>query len=102
MQSVIIAAKTGNFKNFGDGRIEVAGHILNAGEYEMAYEAIDTHYDIQADFGMVVMMDTKITEELKIEGYARDLIRGIQDARKEVGYDVTDRIQLAISGEIIS
>lgn len=48
---------------------------------------------------MVVAMDTTITEELKIEGYARDIIRLIQDMRKEANYNVTDRIKLSIIGE---
>ncbi len=48
---------------------------------------------------MVVAMDTTITEELKIEGYARDIIRLIQDMRKEADYNVTDRIKLSIIGE---
>ena len=48
---------------------------------------------------MVVAMDTIITEELKIEGYARDIIRLIQDMRKEANYNVTDRIKLSIIGE---
>lgn len=45
---------------------------------------------------MVVGLDTTITENLKIEGYARDIIRLIQDMRKEAGYQVTDRIMLSL------
>lgn len=44
-------------------------------------------------------MDTFITEELKLEGYARDIIRLIQDMRKDANYNVTDRISLSIIGE---
>jgi isoleucyl-tRNA synthetase len=44
-------------------------------------------------------MDTTITDELKLEGYARDIIRLIQDMRKEANYNVTDRISLSIIGE---
>ena len=40
-----------------------------------------------------------IIEDLKIEWYARDIIRLIQDMRKEADYSVTDRITLSISGE---
>jgi isoleucyl-tRNA synthetase len=43
------------------------------------------------------MLDTSITPELKLEGYARELIRSIQEARKQAGYDVSDRISLSIS-----
>ena len=48
---------------------------------------------------MVVAMDTTITDELKLEGYARDIIRLIPDMRKEANYNVTDRIKLSIIGE---
>ena len=44
-------------------------------------------------------MDTAISEELKLEGYARDIIRLIQDMRKDANYNVTDRISLSIIGE---
>ena len=53
---------------------------------------------------MVIAMDSKITNELKNEGYARDIVRQIQEARKEADYQVDDRIQISISwiDEIIS
>lgn len=53
-------------------------------------------------YGLVLAMDTHITESLKIEGDARDLIRAIQDMRKEADYRVTDRIQISVSGASIS
>lgn len=48
---------------------------------------------------LTVGLDTKITDELNKEGYARDLIRGIQNLRKESGFDITDRIKLTVSGD---
>ena len=48
---------------------------------------------------MVVALDTGITESLKREGYARDIIRLIQDMRKEADYSVADRISLSITGQ---
>ena len=48
---------------------------------------------------MVISMDTTITELLELEGYARDIIRAIQDMRKDADYQVTDRISLHIYGE---
>ena len=47
---------------------------------------------------LTVGLDSKVTDELKKEGYIRDLIRAIQNQRKENGYEVTDRIKLEISG----
>ena len=36
----------------------------------------------------------KLAEELKAEGLAREMIRGIQDARKQIGCEITDKIRL--------
>ncbi|MCX7775852.1 MAG: isoleucine--tRNA ligase [Spirochaetaceae bacterium] len=48
---------------------------------------------------LTVALDTSITQELLQEGYIRDLIRGIQNARKEAGFEVTDRIRLQVWGD---
>ena len=47
---------------------------------------------------LTVGLDTEITRELSMEGDIRDLIRGIQNARKEMGLSVTDRIELFVYG----
>ena len=51
------------------------------------------------DGTLTVGLDSKITDELKKEGYVRDLVRGIQNLRKESGLNVTDRIKLTVSGD---
>lgn len=48
---------------------------------------------------LTVALDTRITDELKKEGYVRDLIRGIQAIRKEKNLTVQDKINLEISGD---
>jgi isoleucyl-tRNA synthetase len=40
-----------------------------------------------------------ITEELKAEGLAREMIRGIQDARKQIGCEITDNIVIEVTGD---
>ena len=47
---------------------------------------------------LTVGLDTVITLELSMEGDIRDLIRGVQNARKEMGLEVTDRIKLIVDG----
>jgi isoleucyl-tRNA synthetase len=47
---------------------------------------------------LTVGLDTEISEELAREGEARDLVRGIQNLRKEMGLEVTDRIRLSLYG----
>jgi isoleucyl-tRNA synthetase len=51
------------------------------------------------DKGVVVVLATELTPELVEEGLARDLVRAIQDQRKEMGLEFTDRIAVAIQTE---
>lgn len=47
---------------------------------------------------LTVGLDMEVTEELAQEGDVRDLVRGIQNLRKESGFDVTDRIKITLFG----
>jgi isoleucyl-tRNA synthetase len=47
----------------------------------------------------VIGLDTTLDEALTLEWYARDLIRAIQDTRKERGFEVTDRLMLSLTSE---
>jgi isoleucyl-tRNA synthetase len=46
-----------------------------------------------------VRLDVAITAALEIEGRARDLVRAVQNARRDAGLAVTDRIRLTIGGD---
>jgi isoleucyl-tRNA synthetase len=48
---------------------------------------------------LTVALDTEISGELLAEGYVRDLVRGVQNLRKEGGLEVTDRIKLSVAGD---
>ena len=50
--------------------------------------------------GTELMLDKTLTEELKREGYARDLVRAIQSARKNAGLSMDDTIKLSLSTEL--
>ena len=49
--------------------------------------------------GGELRLDTEISEELKLEGLARDLVRKIQELRKQSGFSVEDRIRLFYQGD---
>lgn len=48
------------------------------------------------DRGVVVVLSTELTDDLIQEGLARDLVRAIQDRRKEIGCEFTDRIEVGV------
>jgi isoleucyl-tRNA synthetase len=95
MKEVMTASKTGNWTLRPDGIVELAGVELPPEDYTMrvmAPEGSDTGL-FDASRGVVVM-DTRIYPELEREGYARDVVRLIQQTRKDGGLQVTDRIRL--------
>ncbi|MDR1786827.1 MAG: isoleucine--tRNA ligase [Treponema sp.] len=53
---------------------------------------------VQSEGTLTVGLDTEITAELSREGDVRDLVRGLQNLRKESGLDVSDRITLSLYG----
>ena len=48
--------------------------------------------------GGFVVLDTEVTPELAREGVARDLVRAVQQARRDAGFEVSDRISLTVTG----
>jgi isoleucyl-tRNA synthetase len=53
------------------------------------------HLAVAEDYGTWVAFDTTLTEELRLEGTMRDLLRRLQMLRKEVGLEIEDRIHIA-------
>jgi isoleucyl-tRNA synthetase len=53
---------------------------------------------VQEDAGFFVALDPEVSPELKLEGYARELISRVQRMRKESGFAVSDRIVLQVAG----
>lgn len=49
---------------------------------------------VASNQGIVVSLDLALTDELKEEGYARDIVRNIQELRKQLGCEITEGIQL--------
>ncbi|MFK7780661.1 MAG: isoleucine--tRNA ligase, partial [Candidatus Gracilibacteria bacterium] len=94
---IMTEAKSGNFEILENGDVKVGVFELEVGDFELVFETGDKGELIEAGFGMVIAMDPNITPKLKLEGNARDIVRQIQEARKEADYQVDDRIQISIS-----
>lgn len=95
VQQIINEAKAGKFEILDDGRVKVGKFILDASEVEVGYKGQEG-YDVESQDGVVVILDTKVTEDLVLEGYAREIVRSIQDLRKEADYNVSDRIDTTV------
>jgi len=97
VQAVMKAARDGDWTSNDDGTVAVAGHTLEPGQFELAVEAGE-HGATAALPGndSVVQLDTDLTDDLRAEGMARDLARLVQQARKDRGLAVTDRIALTV------
>ncbi len=55
-------------------------------------------FESESEGDLTIILDTKLTDELRREGTARDLVNRIQNFRKESGFEVGDRILLAWRG----
>ncbi|WP_432889484.1 isoleucine--tRNA ligase [Kribbella sp. CA-245084] len=100
VQQVIKASKSGDWSVSPDGVVVAGGIELQDGEYTLE----TTLADDQAASGLLsgggfVVLDTTITPELAAEGVARDVIRSIQQARRDAGLEVTDRIHLTLTAD---
>jgi len=95
VQQVIKAVKAGDWR-LVDGVPEAAGVRLQEGEYELTHVASDAEHTAQLSIGGVVQLDAEVTPELAAEGVARDVVRVIQQARRDAGLNITDRIQVVV------
>jgi isoleucyl-tRNA synthetase len=81
-----------------DGRVQVGSWTLEEGEFELRTRAREGFAVVDGG-GFAVALDTEITPDLAMEGRARDLIRRIQDMRKDADLALTDRIELFYPSE---
>jgi isoleucyl-tRNA synthetase/broad specificity phosphatase PhoE len=97
VQEVIAAGKRGEFEQRSDGTVLILDAVLTPAEVQIQYRGAEGT-DVACDRGIVVALDTTITEALTREGLARDLIRSVQKLRKDAGLAFTDHIALSVEG----
>jgi isoleucyl-tRNA synthetase len=95
-QEVIKAVKAGQWSRDGD-QVTAGGIDLLPGEYTLKMAAShDGSSMAMGDGRGMLSLDLEVTPELEAEGRARDLIRLVQQTRRDVGLDVSDRIVLVL------
>lgn len=84
----------------GQTQIEADGVtiVIQADEVEITTEDIPG-WVVASEGNMTVALDITVTEPLRLEGIARDLINRIQNVRKESGLEVTDRIKITLQSQ---
>ena len=99
VQKVIRAVKAGEWSTTEAGAVVAAGIELLDGEYERKLVATDPAATAALPGGNgLVVLDTAVTDDLAVEGVARDVVRAVQQARRDAGLDVSDRIALTVYG----
>ncbi len=105
MKDIIVASKRDEWIKTDKG-IEICESILNQDEYELKLvpntKREKDEYITESVYGAnsgLLIIDTKLDEELLLEGGARDIIRLVQQARKDANCNVADRINIVINGK---
>lgn len=81
-------------------RISYEGGEIELNEEDLAIQRTELEgLKILNDGKLTVGFDTRVTEALMLEGIARDLVRTIQNMRKDSAFDVSDRISLRLNGD---
>jgi isoleucyl-tRNA synthetase len=80
--------------------IQVDGkdHTLTADDVNLVMEQLEG-YQVEAEAGHAVALELDLDDELRREGLAREVVRAVQEARKQAGLEVSDRIALALGGD---
>jgi len=84
----------------GEVHIAIDGrdHPLTSDDVQMALQPLDG-YEVERSGSHAVALDTVLDDGLRHEGYAREVVHAVQNARKDAGFDVADRIALVLGGD---
>jgi len=80
------------------GKVTVLGEEFGSEEIAVQRQAKEGSNAL-SDRYVSIDLDCELTPELIAEGYAREVVNRVQQARKDQGFDVSDRIELRITGD---
>ena len=84
----------------GEVHVAIGGrdHPLAADDVQMVLQPLDG-YQVERSGSHAVALDTVLDDALRREGLAREVVHAVQNARKEAGLEVEDRIALSLGGD---
>jgi len=96
MTAAISALESSAVKSVTEGRsIVVGGETLAAEDLIISQEPLEG-WAVKEEGGITVALNTRITDALRFEGDAREFVHGVQNLRKEMGFDISDRIHISV------
>jgi isoleucyl-tRNA synthetase len=95
--AIMAGVRSGDWQPGDDGTVSVGGVTLQPDEFQLTARARPGH-EVAEDGDLLVALDTTIDDELAAEGLAREVAHRLQAMRKAAGYEISDRVRVAIGG----
>jgi len=96
--AIMAAVRGGDWSLNGDGTARVGDLTLRHDEFELTARARPGH-EVAEDGDLLVALDTTLDDELEAEGLAREVAHRLQALRRAAGYEISDRVRVAIGGD---
>ena len=88
------------FDEEGRYRIDVDGETVDIAPDDVEVRATShAEFALEQEGGYAVALDTALDDELRREGLARELARRLNDLRKELGFEIADRVRVTVSAD---
>ena len=96
--AVMAAVRASDWRIEADGTASVGGVILQPDEFELTARARPGQ-EVAEDGDLLVALDTTLDPELEAEGLAREVAHHLQALRRAAGYEISDRVRVAVAGD---
>ena len=82
-------------------KLDGVDQTLNSSDLDVRHHGLEG-YEVASEGGIVVGLSLILTDELRTEGKAREIVHAVQNLRRQAGFEVSDRINLCLSGQDVT